>query len=199
MPEYKRFDDNKLFFSNQIDDTDIVPFTHEPNGANDEDGKLHLSQIQCIPYGECTTASDEQIKKISFLNRKYFEDTVLKITEDEVKRDLLIGRKIRVKFINPNLHENPKLQAGDESYPITLNGLQVGPNFNAANEVLEFAFTGTSWELVSGVIGKQEEATGSEYVILQNGNKKTKILLSKAVNAVVSLSMTEDDMNSIFD
>ena len=50
--ELKRFSGNPSFTSDTVFETDIIPFTHNPGGSEDGDGKISFSEVRKFTTGE---------------------------------------------------------------------------------------------------------------------------------------------------
>lgn len=50
--ELKRFSGNPSFTSDTVFETDIIPFTHNPGGSEDGDGKISFSEMRKFTTGE---------------------------------------------------------------------------------------------------------------------------------------------------
>ena len=82
--ELKRFSGNPSFTSDTVFETDIIPFTHNPGGSEDGDGKISFSEVRKFTTGEVS-------KKVEILEN-YKNTLDAKISDEASASNKLVDK-----------------------------------------------------------------------------------------------------------
>lgn len=93
--ELKRFSGNPSFTSDTVFETDVIPFTHNPGGSEDGDGKISFSEVRKFTTGEVS-------KKVEILEN-YKNTLDAKISDEASATNKLVDKNYVDKGIEDAL------------------------------------------------------------------------------------------------